>query len=169
MGDRQSKMTPAGSSGPNKDSMRLPDGASALGNEIGGESDARRERIQALREGDDLPGSVNTNRNTAGDLGAGQLNGSEQGVSTPGLGERQNNQQERNSQMQSGQPDLAAIARTSNATADNNPNRNRDNVQSSGATNPSDLLNKVGQNQGAPTRTGAEQDGEVTRDAPTNY
>ncbi|PWN27963.1 hypothetical protein BDZ90DRAFT_158143 [Jaminaea rosea] len=167
MGDRHSKMQPAGSSGPNKDSMRLPDGASALGNEIGGEADARRERLQALAEGDKLP-PANSTRNTAADLGAGQLNGQDQGISAPSMQERQGAQQERNSEMQSGQPDLLNIARNSNATADNAPNRNRDDVQSTGAANPSDLLNRVGQHQGVPSRTGAEQDGEILRDAPTN-
>ncbi|CAO1633071.1 unnamed protein product [Parajaminaea phylloscopi] len=164
--DKHSRTLPGASSGPNKDSISHPNGASVLGTEIGAESDARRERIQAEKEGDQFP-PTNTARNTAGDLGFGQSNGADLGVTTPGQEGRDQLQQQRNSEFAKGVPDLAKIAQTSGGSAAHQPTFDQDKIISSGQTNPSDLLNQVGQSQGQPTRTGAF-DGEVTRDAPTN-
>ena len=136
-----------------------------MGVEIGGESDARREREDAIAQGDSLP-PHSTARSTAGDLGIGQLNGQDAGVSSlPSQDQRESDQQTRNQNYSSGQPDLATIARTSAASVVHNSQIG--DTTSSGATNPSELLGQVGTSSGQPSGTNSFN-GEVTRDAPTN-
>lgn len=137
-----------------------------LGTEIGAEGDARRERADAIAQGDQLPPASNA-RSTAGDMGFGQVNGAEQGNPDRSEGQRDQLQQERNQEFSSGQPDLLNIARTSGGAASTNPTGNQDKITSTGNTNPSDLLAQAGTSAGQPTGTGAF-DGEVSRDAPTN-
>lgn len=161
--DKHSRSQPAGSSGPNKDSVSHPTGASVLGTELGAEADARRERGDAIAQGDQLPPSDNS-RSTAGQLGFGAVNGAEQGFQDRSAGQRDELQQERNQEFQSGQPDLKNIARTSGGAAATNPIGN--DYQSSGNTNPSELLGRVSQSAGQPSGTGAYT-GEIARDADT--
>ena len=101
--DKQSRSLPGGRAGPNKDGASGPDGASALGTEMGAEGDAARDRAQALREGDVLP-PRNDNTTTAGDLGFGQQSGYEKGMSdNPSYEERQEFQSNKNESWKSGE------------------------------------------------------------------
>lgn len=143
-----------------------------LGTEIGAERDARRELAQARREGDDIPASAPTASNGGSDsaaaLGFGQLNGAEQGISTPGQEKRDQMQTERNSEFQKDQPDLRTLAATSAASAAN-PHHNEQH-RSSGASAPEDLLNTVARSTGTESGTGAATAGEIEvgRDATTS-
>lgn len=134
-----------------------------LGTEIGAEGDARRERADAIAQGDQLP-PVDNQRSTAGQMGFGQLNGAEQGFQDRSAGQRNDLQSERNQEMHSNVPDLKNIARTSGGAAATNPVGG--DFQSSGNTNPSELLGRVGQSAGQPSGTGAYT-GEIARDADT--
>lgn len=104
---RQSRMEPGTRSGPNKEGASRPDGASVLGTEFGAEADARRERAQAIAEGDKLPpnpAGVDGRTSDAGNLGFGQLTGAEKGFSDlPSNGQRQQNQEQRNQAWQQDQ------------------------------------------------------------------
>lgn len=164
--DKHSRSQPAGSSGPNKEGAARPTGASVLGTEMGAESDARRERQQAVAEGDKLP-PANTDRTSAGALGFGQSNGADAGVPLPSGETRQNQQKERNAEANKSVPNLAKIAQTSNASGAHNAQADPQNVTSSGQTNPSDMLGRVGKSAGQPSGVGAFN-GEVTGGAPTN-
>jgi hypothetical protein len=103
--DKHSRSAPGGRSGPNKEGTTLPDGPSALGNEIGGENDAQRERAQAIREGDSLPALSEPSQNTAdysAGTGFGQQDGFEKGMAdTPSDSKRDNMQDSKNQQWQS--------------------------------------------------------------------
>ena len=99
--DKQSRSLPGGRAGPNKDGATAPDGASALGNEMGAEGDAQRERAQAIREGDILPPSSNTADGSSGGLGFGQQSGYEKGYSdNPSMRERDDMQASKNDEWQ---------------------------------------------------------------------
>lgn len=137
-----------------------------LGMEICAELDARRDRVQAEKEGDQLP-PFNTAHNTAGDLGFGQSNGADTGVTTPGQEKRDELQSQRNSELFKAVPDLGKIAQSSAGSAAHNPTLDPDNVRSTGQTNPFNLLNQASLSQAQPTRTGGAFDVEMTRDAPT--
>lgn len=119
--DKHSRSLPGGRSGPNKDGASAPDGASALGNEIGAEGDAQRDRAQAIREGDILPdqeGSRN-NSGTAGDLGFGQQTGYEKGMSdNPSYSQRENMQSNKNESWQSDQRKCIEVACLVASTSD---------------------------------------------------
>lgn len=167
---RHSRMNPGSSSGPNKDGASRPDGASALGNEMGGEADARRERQAALREGDEFPSVTRTQEPGYGEsgVGFGQLNGSEKGYGQgPSDEERQNNQQEKNEAWQSGQRDLSAIARNSAGTANHNPQANQDSISSTGNRRPDEILDTAARSMGTESGTGAYAGG-VLNQAGTN-
>lgn len=161
-------MEPAGSSGPAKDSVSRPGGSGALGVEMGAESDARREREDAIAQGDKLPEHT-TARSDAGALGFGQQNGAEQGVPSFNENERSGMQETRNKEVHSkGPPNLATIAKTSGASGSTNPTANQDNITSTGNRAPGEILETASRSRGQPDGTGAT-DGQVTRDAPTNY
>ncbi|EPQ25969.1 uncharacterized protein PFL1_06424 [Pseudozyma flocculosa PF-1] len=169
--DKHSRTLPGPASGPNKDGASAPDGASALGNELGGERDARRELAAARREGEDVPPPPASN--TASDLGFGQLNGAEQGVATPGAEKRDQMQTSRNSEMHKDQPDLRKIAQSSSASAAHNPTTGSAQLHSTGHSRPEDLLDTVQRSTGTESGTGAAgaKSGagvEVGRDAATN-
>lgn len=106
---RQSRMEDGPRSGPNKEGASRPQGAGALGNEMGAEADARRERAQALAEGERLPaqpphGGSDTATNNSGNLGFGQLTGAERGFSDlPSDDQRNKNQGTHNAAWQSDQ------------------------------------------------------------------
>lgn len=97
-----SRHLPGSAAGPNKAGRTAPSGGAELGIEMGGEADARRERDQAVAEGDIIPPSAQ-GTTSAGQLGFGQLNGQEQGIQTPGAEARDQQQQDRNSEWQSNQ------------------------------------------------------------------
>lgn len=167
---RHSRMNPGGSSGPNKDGASRPDGASALGNELGGEADAQRERQAALREGDQFPTSTRSQEPgyAATGTGFGQLNGADQGFGQgPTNAERRDNQQEKNEAWQSGQRDLGAIARNSAGTANHNPQADQDQIVSSGNRRPEELLDTAGRSLGTESGAGAYAGG-VVNQAGTN-
>jgi hypothetical protein len=105
LGDKHSRSAPGGRAGPNKEGATAPDGASALGNEMGAEGDAQRERSKAIREGDVLPEQTYSNDSgTAGGLGFGQQNGYEKGMSdNPSMGERESMQDDKNQSWQTDQ------------------------------------------------------------------
>lgn len=140
-----------------------------LGTELGAESDARRDRAQALAEGDSLPPSdpsttSGTGASGAGNLGFGVPNGAEQGFSDRSAGQRGDLQSERNQEFHSGQPDLRNIARTSGGIAATNPLSN--DATSTANKAPGQVLEGVGRSTGQPSGTGA-YDGEIARDADT--
>lgn len=169
---RHSRMNPGGSSGPNKDGASRPDGASALGNEMGGEADAQRERQAALREGDEFPPSETIRSQEPGygsiGTGFGQLNGAEKGYNQgPSFAERENNQQDKNQAWQSGQRDLGAIARNSAGTANHNPQADPNSISSTGNRRPEEILDTAGRSMGTESGTGAYAGG-VVNQAGTN-
>ncbi|CAO1624810.1 unnamed protein product [Sympodiomycopsis kandeliae] len=161
--DKHSRSQPAGSSGPAKDNISHPGGASVLGTEIGAETDMLKERQDAIAQGEQLPPS-STSRGTAGQLGFGMQSGADQGFQDRSAGQRDDLQSERNQEFSSGQPDLRNIARTSGGSAATNPTGS--DFSSTGNANPSELLGRVGQSAGQPSGTGA-YDGEIARDADT--
>ncbi|PWN33542.1 uncharacterized protein FA14DRAFT_123773 [Meira miltonrushii] len=163
---RHSRMNPGGSSGPNKDGASRPDGASALGNEMGGEADARRERQTALSEGDQFPSTTRPQEPGYGATGTGigQLNGAEKGYGQgPSDAERQENQQGKNDAWQSGQRDLGAIARNSAGTANHNPQANQDSITSTGNRRPEEILDTAARSMGTESGTGAYAGGVVNQ------
>ncbi|PWZ03674.1 hypothetical protein BCV70DRAFT_21785 [Testicularia cyperi] len=170
--DRHSQGLPGSSAGPNKAGATAPSGAGALGSEIGAERDARRELQQAVREGDDIP-PPNTNA-ASHSLGFGQLNGFDQGLNTPGEEARDKMQEIRNSEIDKDQPDLRTLARNSAGSASHHQ-VNQSAYQSTGASDPSNILESVSRSQGTESGTGSAgiQGGasnvEVGRDAPTNF
>lgn len=165
--DRQSHSLPGSSAGPNKGGARALDGAAALGSEIGAERDARREIAQAQREGDNISGPTNPNASAAS-LGFGQLNGAEQGISTPGQEKRDAMQSERNQEFSQDQPDLRKLAASSAGSAAHNQIGGGD-FKSTGARQPEDVLETVGRSTGTESGTGAVGAGEIEvgRDAST--
>ncbi|PWN38761.1 hypothetical protein IE81DRAFT_327170 [Ceraceosorus guamensis] len=166
--DRHSHSLPGGQSGPNKAGNTAPSGAAILGTEIGGQADARRERAQAIKEGDVLPPGTEAHAN-AGQLGFGGYSGADAGVQEPSRGERQQLQQERNEEWKgSDAPDLGAIARSSAASgAHNAANRSAEgDFTMSGNRRQDELLDTVGRSIGTESGTGAH-DGSITRDAGT--
>ncbi|GAC92453.1 potential RNA Pol II transcription elongation factor [Pseudozyma hubeiensis SY62] len=164
--DRSSNSLPGSSAGPNKAGASAPSGAAALGSEIGAERDARRELAQAQREGDSIPTSTTTSSNAA-DLGFGQLNGAEQGISTPGAEKRDQLQNQRNTEFNKDQPDLRKLAASSAGSAAHNPLGGE--AKSSGAQQPDDILETVSRSTGTESGTGAVGTGEIEvgRDAST--
>ncbi|CDS01008.1 hypothetical protein, partial [Sporisorium scitamineum] len=158
---------PGSSAGPNKGGARAPDGASALGSEVGAERDARRDLAQARAEGDSIPSAPPANA-PAATLGFGQLNGAEQGISTPGSEKRDQMQTERNKEIHKQQPDLSKIAANSAGSASHNQ-VTEEGQKSTGARAAGDLLETVGRSTGTETGTGAARVGviEVGRDAST--
>ncbi|UZJ52301.1 hypothetical protein CBS101457_001621 [Exobasidium rhododendri] len=154
--DKHSHGLPGGRAGPNKDGATAPDGASALGNEIGAEGDARRERAKAIQEGDTLPPLDQSNDGTAGSLGFGQQSGYEKGMGdNPSHAEREGMQGDKNEEWQSGKPDLASIAKSSGGSAAYNPTSDPDSVVSSANETPSQMLNQVGRSEGTESGYGA--------------
>ncbi|SPO28081.1 uncharacterized protein UTRI_04471_B [Ustilago trichophora] len=169
--DRQSHSLPGSSAGPNKAGSSAPSGAAALGSEIGAERDARREIAAAIREGDDIPSSTTTSTSAAA-LGFGQLNGAEQGISTPGQEKRDAMQSERNQEFHKDQPDLRKLAANSAGSASHTSTGGAEQFRSSGAKQPDELLETVGRSVGTESGTGAATGGaggevEVGRDAST--
>lgn len=167
---RHSRMNPGSSSGPNKDGASRPDGASALGNELGGQADAERERQAALRDGDELPSNVRQQEPGYGatGVGFGQLNGAEKGFNQlPSDGERQENQDNKNQAWQSGQRDLGAIARNSAGTANHNPQADQDQITSTGNRRPEEILDTAARSLGTESGAGAYAGG-VVNQAETN-
>ncbi|EST08047.1 hypothetical protein PSEUBRA_002443 [Kalmanozyma brasiliensis GHG001] len=163
-GDRASHSLPGSSAGPNK-AGGAPSGAAALGSEIGAERDARREILQAQREGDDIAGPTDASAN-ASSLGFGQLNGAEQGISTPGQEKRDQMQQERNQEVHKAQPDLRKIAANSAGSASHTSGGE---ARSSGGKDANELLETVSRSTGTESGTGAAKVGEIEigRDAST--
>lgn len=103
--DRQSRMEGGPRSGPNKDGASAPSGASAFGNEVGGEADAQRERAAAISQGDRLPSNTDPSSGGAGagSLGFGQLAGFEKGYGQgPSNADREQNQQDKNQAWKQG-------------------------------------------------------------------
>ncbi|KAN0061162.1 hypothetical protein ACQY0O_006897 [Thecaphora frezii] len=166
--DKHSHSKPGPSSGPNKNGASAPTGASALGDELGGSRDARRELASAVASGEDIP--IPASSTTASDLGLGQLNGAEQGISTPGHEARDALQQQRNQEFHKQQPDLRSIAQSSAASGAHNPTL--DLTASTGASRPEEILETVQRSTGTESGTGAAgaKSGtgvEVGRDAST--
>lgn len=164
--DRQSHSLPGSSAGPNKAGSSAPSGTAALASEIGAERDARREIAQARREGDEISGPTNPGAPAAA-LGFGQLNGSDQGISTPGQEKRDQMQNTRNAEFSKDQPDLHKLAANSAGSASHTSAGG--DVRSSGAKNPDELLETVGRSTGTESGTGAARAGEIEigRDATT--
>lgn len=165
--DRSSNSLPGSSAGPNKGGSSAPSGTAALGSEIGAERDARRELAQAQREGDSIPSTTTNASSNAADLGFGQLNGAEQGISTPGAEKRDQLQTQRNSEFNKDQPDLRKLAASSAGSAAHNALGGE--AKSSGAQQPDDILETVGRSTGTESGTGAVGTGEIEvgRDAST--
>ncbi|SNX85176.1 uncharacterized protein MEPE_03885 [Melanopsichium pennsylvanicum] len=170
-GDRHSHSLPGSSSGPNKAGASAPTGAAILGIEIGAERDARRELAQARREGDDIPvPSSNPTGASAAELGFGQLNGAERGISTPGQEKRDQMQDERNNEFHKDQPDLRKLAANSAGSASNTSTGGAEQYKSTGASQPDEILETAARSTGTESGTGATGAGEIEigRDATTS-
>lgn len=172
--DKHSHSLPGSSAGPNKAGSSAPSGAAALGSEIGAERDARREIAQARAEGESIPSTLppfsvtNPSGVSAAELGFGQLNGADQGISTPGQEKRDEMQTERNAEFGKDQPDLRKLAANSAGSASHTSAGG--DVRSTGARNPDELLETAGRSVGTETGTGAAGQGEIEvgRDATTS-
>ncbi|SOV06980.1 uncharacterized protein UDID_05800 [Ustilago sp. UG-2017a] len=172
--DKHSHSLPGSSSGPNKAGNSAPSGAAILGTEIGAERDARRELAAARRDGEDIPGLADSNPSStsAAALGFGQLNGADQGISTPGQEKRGQMQTERNAEFNKAQPDLRKLAASSASSASNTTQgAGEEQYRSSGSRNPDELLETASRSTGTESGTGAAGNGtgeiEVGRDATT--
>jgi len=172
--DRHSHSLPGSSAGPNKAGNSGPSGAAILGTEIGAERDARRELAAARREGEDIPGPADPNPSTtsAAALGFGQLNGADQGVSTPGQEKRDQMQSERNTEFNKAQPDLRKLAANSAGSASSTTQgADAEQYKSTGSRDPDELLETAGRSTGTESGTGAagNDNGEIKvgRDATT--
>ncbi|PWN53989.1 hypothetical protein IE53DRAFT_64638 [Violaceomyces palustris] len=137
-------------------SSRAPEGSTALASEMAATSDARRDRAQAISQGDVLP-PLDIDPTPTTRMGFGLLSGYEQGLAnTPGEDERKRLQGQRNQEFAKEQPDLGELARTSAGKgAQNSSASTSKELTSSGTSRPIDIFQTAASSRGVDNGTGA--------------